>query len=195
MHCRPRPVKKARVEERVTRFRGKANSALLGIVLPDWIVGAQRFSYRPDLSCEGRESLPRHRDDQPGRGRSRGRLHHRVSRRPAPGPDPAWSGRLQEPAPTMNLVEGGAWCAWLMVASVRSGSSVPLQAPAAQNLRAPRASSTFTKEARQRAGYEASPANSVKSGRQHGAWPPLGCTVGSVEPLRGTLFKRWITRH
>ena len=28
---------------------------------------------------------------------------------PAPGPDPAWSGRLQEPAPTMNLVEGGAW--------------------------------------------------------------------------------------
>jgi hypothetical protein len=28
---------------------------------------------------------------------------------PAPGPDPAWSGRLQEPVPTMNLVEGGAW--------------------------------------------------------------------------------------
>ena len=28
---------------------------------------------------------------------------------PAPGPDPAWSGRLQDPAPTLNLVEGGAW--------------------------------------------------------------------------------------
>ena len=28
---------------------------------------------------------------------------------PAPGPDPAWSGRLQETAPTMNLLEGGAW--------------------------------------------------------------------------------------
>ena len=28
---------------------------------------------------------------------------------PAPGPDPAWSGRLQETAPTMNLHEGGAW--------------------------------------------------------------------------------------
>ncbi len=30
---------------------------------------------------------------------------------PDPGPDPAWSGNLQEedPAPTMNLVEGGAW--------------------------------------------------------------------------------------
>jgi hypothetical protein len=28
---------------------------------------------------------------------------------PAPGPDPAWSGRLQEPAPTMKLIEGGAW--------------------------------------------------------------------------------------
>ena len=29
---------------------------------------------------------------------------------PAPGPDPAWSGNLQEdPAPTVNLLEGGAW--------------------------------------------------------------------------------------
>jgi hypothetical protein len=28
---------------------------------------------------------------------------------PAPGPDPAWSGNLQDPAPTMDLVEGGAW--------------------------------------------------------------------------------------
>jgi hypothetical protein len=28
---------------------------------------------------------------------------------PAPGPDSAWSGRLQEPVPTLNLVEGGAW--------------------------------------------------------------------------------------
>jgi hypothetical protein len=36
---------------------------------------------------------------------------------PAPGPDPAWSGRLQEPAPTMNLVEGGA--AWLRLADGR----------------------------------------------------------------------------
>jgi hypothetical protein len=27
----------------------------------------------------------------------------------APGPDPAWSGNLQDPAPTVNLVEGGAW--------------------------------------------------------------------------------------
>jgi len=28
---------------------------------------------------------------------------------PAPGTDPAWSGNLQDPAPTVNLVEGGAW--------------------------------------------------------------------------------------
>jgi hypothetical protein len=28
---------------------------------------------------------------------------------PAPGPDPAWSGNLQDPAPTVNLVEGAAW--------------------------------------------------------------------------------------
>ena len=29
---------------------------------------------------------------------------------PDPGPDPAWSGNLQEdPAPTMTLVEGAAW--------------------------------------------------------------------------------------
>lgn len=36
---------------------------------------------------------------------------------PAPGPDPAWSGRLQDPAPTMNLVAGGA--AWLRLADGR----------------------------------------------------------------------------
>lgn len=36
---------------------------------------------------------------------------------PAPGPDPPWSGRLQDPAPTMNLVEGGA--AWLRLADGR----------------------------------------------------------------------------
>jgi hypothetical protein len=28
---------------------------------------------------------------------------------PAPGPDPEWAGNLQDPAPTVNLVEGGAW--------------------------------------------------------------------------------------
>jgi hypothetical protein len=28
---------------------------------------------------------------------------------PAPGPDPGWLGNLQDPAPTVNLVEGGAW--------------------------------------------------------------------------------------
>ena len=28
---------------------------------------------------------------------------------PALGPDPAWLGSLQDPAPTVNLVEGGAW--------------------------------------------------------------------------------------
>jgi hypothetical protein len=28
---------------------------------------------------------------------------------PAPGPNPAWAGRLQDLAPTMDLVEGGAW--------------------------------------------------------------------------------------
>jgi len=28
---------------------------------------------------------------------------------PAPGPDPAWLGSLQDPAPTVNLFEGGAW--------------------------------------------------------------------------------------
>jgi hypothetical protein len=26
-----------------------------------------------------------------------------------PGPDPAWAGTLQDPTPTVNLVEGGAW--------------------------------------------------------------------------------------
>jgi hypothetical protein len=26
-----------------------------------------------------------------------------------PGPDPSWWGRLQDPAPKRNLVEGGAW--------------------------------------------------------------------------------------
>ena len=28
---------------------------------------------------------------------------------PAPGSNPAWAGRLQDPGPTMDLVEGGAW--------------------------------------------------------------------------------------
>jgi hypothetical protein len=28
---------------------------------------------------------------------------------PLPGPDPAWLGILQDPAPEVNLVEGGAW--------------------------------------------------------------------------------------
>jgi len=28
---------------------------------------------------------------------------------PAPGSDPAWSGNLQDAAPTVNLAEGGAW--------------------------------------------------------------------------------------
>ena len=28
---------------------------------------------------------------------------------PAPGLDPGWSGNLQDAAPTVNLVEGGAW--------------------------------------------------------------------------------------
>jgi hypothetical protein len=28
---------------------------------------------------------------------------------PAPSPDPAWSGNLEDPAPTVNLVEGAAW--------------------------------------------------------------------------------------
>jgi hypothetical protein len=37
---------------------------------------------------------------------------------PAPGPDPAWSGRLQDPTPTVNLVEGGAW---LRLADGREG--------------------------------------------------------------------------
>jgi hypothetical protein len=36
---------------------------------------------------------------------------------PAPSPDPAWSGRLQELVPTMNLVEGGG--AWLRLADGR----------------------------------------------------------------------------
>ena len=28
---------------------------------------------------------------------------------PAPGPDPAWSGNLHDLAPTVDLLEGGAW--------------------------------------------------------------------------------------
>ena len=28
---------------------------------------------------------------------------------PAPGPDPAWLGSLQDSAPTLDLLEGGAW--------------------------------------------------------------------------------------
>jgi hypothetical protein len=28
---------------------------------------------------------------------------------PLPGPDPAWLGILEDPAPEVNLVEGGAW--------------------------------------------------------------------------------------
>jgi hypothetical protein len=37
---------------------------------------------------------------------------------PAPDSDPAWSGKLQDPAPTVNLVEGGAW---LRLADGREG--------------------------------------------------------------------------
>jgi hypothetical protein len=37
---------------------------------------------------------------------------------PAPGPDPAWSGNLHDPAPTVNLLEGGAW---LRLADGREG--------------------------------------------------------------------------
>jgi hypothetical protein len=37
---------------------------------------------------------------------------------PAPGPDPAWSGNLEDPAPTVDLVEGGAW---LRLADGREG--------------------------------------------------------------------------
>jgi hypothetical protein len=36
----------------------------------------------------------------------------------APGSDPPWSGRLQDPAPELNLVEGGAW---LRLADGREG--------------------------------------------------------------------------
>jgi hypothetical protein len=48
--------------------------------------GAGRASRTLSLArVRSRESLPRQRDDQSGRGRSRGRLHYRVGRRPRPG--------------------------------------------------------------------------------------------------------------
>jgi hypothetical protein len=79
---------------------------------------ARRFSYRPDLWCEVENRYHGTATISQGAAVVEGDCTIESVGGAASGPDPAWSGRLQEPAPTMNLVEGGAW---LRLADGREG--------------------------------------------------------------------------
>jgi hypothetical protein len=73
---------------------------------------------RPHLWCEGRDRYHGSATISQGAAVVEGDCIIESVGGPAPGPDPASSGTLQDPVPTVNLVEGGAW---LRVADGREG--------------------------------------------------------------------------